>query len=185
VLDKLLAAAATNAKLVIAAAAGAALVAGGGAVAITNVADSAPAGSVSEQASERGAAASAAKGDNRSDTATAGIKPPKTDDDAPDAEPKDKADNHGACVSEAAHTTTATGRARGEAISTIAKSDCGKDAKAGDDEKTKPTKPAGDDTDADDQDDDAEDDESDADEDEASGPSQNGRDHGKGHAKKK
>lgn len=40
-------------------------------------------------------------------------------------------DNHGACVSEAAHSDTHTGRDHGQAVSAIAKSDCGKEPAAG------------------------------------------------------
>ena len=50
----------------------------------------------------------------------------------PDAGPQsDGHDNHGACVSAAAHDTP-PGPGHGEAVSKVAKSDCGKSAKGGD-----------------------------------------------------
>lgn len=128
-LDKLLSVVATNAKLVVAGAVGAALVAGGGAVAIQQVSDSTPSSVTTELGT----------GDeHRSDTATAKIatkppKPPKTDDGDTDGGAKD---NHGACVSAAAHAAVQAGsdsNAHGKAVSLVAKSDCGKtshDAKA-------------------------------------------------------
>jgi len=121
VLEKLLSLAAANAKLAIAAAAGAALVAGGSAVAIQNVASSgSETVTVADNASERGE-------ESRSDTATAKINLPKPTK-SPRAD-KDKADNHGRCVSEAAHLKPEgeTGREHGERVSLVAKSDCGKD----------------------------------------------------------
>lgn len=122
--EKLLSLAAANAKLAIAAAAGAALVAGGSAVAITNVASSgSETVTVADNASEQGK-------ESRSDTATAKIKLPKPTK-SPRAD-KDKTDNHGRCVSAAAHSKPAgeTGRAHGERVSAVAKSDCGKDKAA-------------------------------------------------------
>lgn len=133
-LDKLLSVVATNAKLVVAGAVGAALVAGGGAVAIQQVSDSTPS-SVSTEV--RGGDPLGTGAENRSDTATANIapkppKPPKTDD----GDPADGAkDNHGACVSAAAHAAVpadAAPNARGKAVSAIAKSDCGKKVKDAD-----------------------------------------------------
>ena len=112
-LDKILSVVASNAKLVVAGAIGAALVAGGSAVAISNVSDnSTTAPSVSSHASDQGALASAAKGDNRSDTATANIPPKPPKPPKPAGTPKGC---HGALVSAAAHGTT-HGRAHGAAV---------------------------------------------------------------------
>jgi hypothetical protein len=151
VLDKVLTAAATNVKLALAAVAGAALVAGGSAVAISNVADtSSPAtasqASRQDAADAHGSDDSTAKGASRSDTATATLAHHHaTPSDTPTAgtHPKrSKAGNHGACVSAAAHATTATGRARGQGIATIAKSDCGKTARPARSPKSEPSEAA-------------------------------------------
>jgi hypothetical protein len=66
-------------------------------------------------------------------TTTSTTAAPTTTTTAPDAGPNhDAHDNHGACVSAAAHDTP-PGPGHGEAVSKVAKSDCGKSAKGGDD----------------------------------------------------
>lgn len=118
-LDKLLATAVSNAKLVVAGAIGAALVAGGGAVAVTQVASTSdtPPAAAADHPSDH----AALKGDNRSDTATAGIELPKT----PDTEDTDGDQGaqgvHGACVSAEAHNDSTEGRDHGKAVSAAAK----------------------------------------------------------------
>jgi hypothetical protein len=119
-LDKLLSTAVSNAKLVVAGAIGAALVAGGGAVAVTQVASSSDA---STAASEHANEHATLKGDNRSDTATAGIDLPKPSK-SPKAEDGDEGAQgvHGACVSAVAQDKSTVGRDHGKAVSEAAHS---------------------------------------------------------------
>jgi hypothetical protein len=192
VLEKLLSTATTNAKLVLAATAGAALVAGGSAVAISNVADSSTpsaAAAVDPHASDQDKTASAAQGDNRSDTATATIGSHKP---APVTGSTDKPANHGACVSAAARTKPAAGAApstHGKTVSAVAQSDCNKAAASTTDQSKdaksvhKPAKANSHTDDADTADDANEAPEApDAPDSDSGAPSSNGTTHSQGHA---
>lgn len=108
-----------NAKLALAAVAGAAVVAGGSAVAIQQVANSTPTTTTTVTAPVKGGEHASDRGvEQRSDTATAGIKPNPGKHGKPD---KVKGCTHGAAVSAAAHDPSTQGREHGKAVSTVAR----------------------------------------------------------------
>jgi len=110
---------------------------GGGTVALTSVSNDAP---LTSEASVVSAAATPTAGtDQRSATATAGMKPAKTPVPVV-AFTCDPTKNHGQNVS-AYGKTLAKGPGRGQQISAAAKSDCGKKEKAAEATSTKTPKP--------------------------------------------